>query len=288
METRNDPMLELLVGTMDAPTDSRALADAACYSVAHTYRLFRRTGSGTPMATRRRLLLERAAYELTRTRRSATEIAFDSGYGSLEGFSRAFRTAYGVAPSQYRKLAPTDYRLTGSALHFVPAPSSLDRRQGAMTMNLLDLILDDHRRVMHRNLDLCERLPAETWDTVLPGTNPFPWMADDETLRDLMGRCCGFGEPWIHMLDDQPGTTHDGTVPSFRAQLDENHRRFRELVRRIESEGSWDLTFVDHECEPPEVFSYGSVVRMNLVYTSHARVTLEQHLNRLNVEVPFG
>lgn len=38
------------------------------------------------------------------------------------------------------------------------------------------------------------------------------------------------------------------------------------------------MTFVDHECEPPQVFSYGSVALMIFVFTDHARVELDAEL----------
>lgn len=284
METSPGELVEIL----ERATNVRELADQACFSVAQTYRVFERLGVAKPMAARRRLRLERAAYELTHTENSATEIAFDAGFGSLEGFSRAFRSAYGVPPSGYRRLAPTDYRLGGDGLHFIPHPSPIDRRQGAITMTLLDLIFDDHRASLHKLLDQLETQPAEAWNAIVHDANAFPWMSDDETVRELASRNCGFGEPWIHLLDGKPATRDDGTVPSLRAKLDESHARFKKLVKQFEQEGSWDLTFVDGECDPPEVFSYGSVVLMEIVYASHARICLEQHLRKLGLPVGIG
>lgn len=277
-----------LVGILERATNVRELADTACFSVAQTYRVFERLGVGKPMAARRRLRLERAAYELLQTAKSATEIAFDAGFGSLEGFSRAFRSAYGISPSKYRRLAPSDHRLGNDGLHFIPHPSPIDRRQGAITMTLLDLIFDDHRTSVHGLLDKLETQPESTWNEVVQNSNAFPWMSDDETVRELASRNCGFGEPWIHLLDGKPATHDDGTVPSLRKKLDESHGRFKALVKRFEQEGSWDLTFVDGECDPPEVFSYGSVVLMEIVYVSHARVCLEQHLRKAGLPVGIG
>lgn len=277
-----------LVGILVGAASVRELADTACFSVAQTYRVFERLGVARPMAARRRLRLERAAYELTRTDLSATEIGIDAGFGSLEGFSRAFRSAYGFPPSVYRRLAPTDYRLGDGGLHFVPHVSSMNRRQGAITMTLLDLIFDDHRTSVLGLLEKLEAQPSSIWDEVVPNSNAFPWMKDDETVRELASRNCGFGSPWIHLLDGKPRATDDGTLPSLRAKLENNHGRFKQLVQRFEKEGSWDLTFVDGECDPPEVFSYGSVVLMEIVYCSHARVCLEQHLRKSGVPVGFG
>ena len=44
-----------------------------------------------------------ALKEVRDNKRSFLDIAFDYGYSSHEAFTRAFKTAYGVTPSQYRK-----------------------------------------------------------------------------------------------------------------------------------------------------------------------------------------
>src|SRR5258708_6261284 len=61
----------------------------------------------TPVAMRRRLLLERAAWQLSRTQLSVTEISLNANYGSLEAFTRAFRKAFRVSPSLYRRIGAT-------------------------------------------------------------------------------------------------------------------------------------------------------------------------------------
>ena len=45
---------------------------------------------------RRRLLLERAAWQLSRTQLPVTDISLNANYGSLEAFSRAFRKAFAI------------------------------------------------------------------------------------------------------------------------------------------------------------------------------------------------
>ena len=50
----------------------------------------------------RRLRLERAASQLKLGAASVTHIAFDAGYESHEAFTRSFRAAFGLPPSQFR------------------------------------------------------------------------------------------------------------------------------------------------------------------------------------------
>lgn len=286
MTPEKEDLAKLIESSMDLETRPRDIADAAKFSVAQTYRLFGRSGHGSPMKVLRRLRLERSAWSLTHTDQAITEMAFDAGYESLEGFSRAFRAAYGVSPRDYRRYAPSDYRLGLGGLHFWP-DASRTPRQGETTLTLLDLLLNEHIDHMNRALDAYDQLTEEQRNLVVPGVNPLPWEAPDLSIAEMFSRNCGFGEPWIHMLDEMPESRNDGTVPSLRKQLQENDRRFRALAKKVEQEGTWDLTFVDSECEPPQVFSYGSVIVMQLVYTSHGRVVLEQQLRRFERPITF-
>jgi AraC-like DNA-binding protein len=44
-----------------------------------------------------------AAYLLKNTNMSVSDIAYESGFGSIRSFNRAFAAIYGVTPTEYRK-----------------------------------------------------------------------------------------------------------------------------------------------------------------------------------------
>ena len=99
--------------------DEAALAEQAYLSRFHFGREFRRVVGEAPGEMERRLRLERAAHALRATAQDVTGIAFDAGYDSLEGFSRAFRRAYGLSPSRYRILPAPPPSLPGpSGVHY--------------------------------------------------------------------------------------------------------------------------------------------------------------------------
>jgi AraC family transcriptional regulator len=78
------------------------LARVAHFSVHHFHRVFKAL-VGEPVREHvRRLRLEAAAVALKTTPRSVLEVALESGYGSHESFSRAFRQMFGVSPSEFR------------------------------------------------------------------------------------------------------------------------------------------------------------------------------------------
>lgn len=271
-------------GLMDADVSSRSLAGDASYSVAQFYRRFRKDVGDPPLQLRRRLLLERAAYELTRTESPISEIALRARYESFEGFSRGFRHAFGVAPRRYRALKITDYRLDPShAVHFAPLNSTEADRQGAIAMNMIERLCGAHYLNMKLILDRCETLTDEQLD--LPIENyydPLPWMSGSQTLRTLLQHIVGTGAPWPGVPAEK---VHDlSTLAGLRDALDERFPRFMSLVASHESEGLWDLTFVDAECDPPMVFSYGGWIGHVIVFENYRRIALMAALKSLGIE----
>jgi len=81
----------------------RTVSEISGYSEYHLSRRFREI---TGMQFRSYLRARRLAFALKDVRdtaRSILEIALDHGFSSNEAFTRAFREAYGVSPSKYRK-----------------------------------------------------------------------------------------------------------------------------------------------------------------------------------------
>ena len=100
----NDDRLVALVGhSLDDSASGASLADNAAYSRGHYQRVFRDMTGEAPGECRRRLLLERAAHRLRYSNDRITDIALLAGFDSLEGFSRAFRKAFGASPSVFRR-----------------------------------------------------------------------------------------------------------------------------------------------------------------------------------------
>lgn len=79
------------------------IANKVCSSPYHFHRNFREFTGETLYNCVRRLRLERASYKLHNTYDRITDIAIDSGYESLESFSKAFKLEYGLNPSDIRK-----------------------------------------------------------------------------------------------------------------------------------------------------------------------------------------
>lgn len=98
--------LALIVHQLDEALDLTALAERAALSPLHFHRIFRGMVGETPLELHRRLRLERAAARLASSEAPVTSVAFDAGYETHESFTRAFRAAYGMAPTEFRAKAP--------------------------------------------------------------------------------------------------------------------------------------------------------------------------------------
>jgi AraC family transcriptional regulator len=119
-----------LVDTLDASADLTYLARLAGLSPFHFHRVFRGMVGETPLELHRRLRLERAAWMLRNSKSGVTAIAFAAGYETHEAFTRAFRAAFGEAPSDYRRnryarpllAAPcgVHFKTSGTAHPFTP------------------------------------------------------------------------------------------------------------------------------------------------------------------------
>ncbi len=79
------------------------VAQASYVSLSHLQSMFSRAlhiSMGDYIAKRKLCI---AAFDLTNTGKSITEIAFDFGYANMESFSRAFKKQFLLSPSAYRK-----------------------------------------------------------------------------------------------------------------------------------------------------------------------------------------
>src|SRR3954454_3644834 len=127
-EDKADRLSAIVTNSLDTQAKTQDLARQAYQSRTQFHKLFRTLVEETPAAMRRRLLLERAAYQLAHTVMSVTDIALDAHYGSLEAFTRAFRKTFRTSPSIYRRMRDWHFHLPASnKIHFLVPGSSVER-----------------------------------------------------------------------------------------------------------------------------------------------------------------
>lgn len=286
-ESGRDRLRELLDAVLDE--DHATLADMAggAYSSPfHFNRRLRRDAGEPPVAMRRRVMLERAAWRIAGGS-SVTDAAFEAGYESVEGFSRAYSRAFGHPPS------------TPAAGHWLPAPNgihfhpptslwvqSTEQAMNPITEHLVRHDLDDTRSL----LDLAKGVPGEAYESPqLPGLQVLGFDGPDESLAQLLEHLVATKEIWLAAIhgDDFP-PAGDRDPSSLLARHDEVAPRWLATVRDLDARGAWEDQLVDALCDPPESFVMGSVFTHVVTYAAARRQVARHLLRQHGVEVDEG
>ncbi|MBL8234873.1 MAG: helix-turn-helix domain-containing protein, partial [Bryobacterales bacterium] len=289
--SRAHKLTSVVAGSLDQETAaSDELARQAHHSRTHFFRLFRALIDETPGAMRRRLLLERAAWQLHNSNQTVTAIAFDAGYQSLEAFTRAFRKAFRISPSLYRRMGVSHTRLPAPNGYHFCAPGS---RSEGDTMNLYDLFAGHDSWHTRRLLEAAKTLTDEQLDKPLRHqTKLLPWEAPEQNLREILERIVFTKEVWTAALTggELPATSTQKASPaSLLARLEKVDAAFHGVLSGVSQRGAWGDTFVDALCQPPETFTFGGMFAHVMTFNGYRRLTATDALRGLGVEIEgFG
>ena len=94
-------MQDYIAGNLDQNITLADLAKAAGYSPWYSYRLFHSLLHMTPSVYIRRLRLSRSALRLRDEKVKIIDVAYDSGFESVDGYQRAFYKEFGCNPYEY-------------------------------------------------------------------------------------------------------------------------------------------------------------------------------------------
>ena len=281
-----DPLRRLLDAVLAEPHDRLAdMAAGAFTSRFHFVRTVSAVAGESPVALRRRVTLERAAWRLQRGG-SVTDTAFESGYESVEGFTRAFTRAYGHPPTAMAAVERAGHWLPApNGIHFHsptvlyvdaaeggPAPSGRSEvSAGNVTALQVRHDLDDITAL----LDATARLPHAEYERIrLPGSRPRHWDGPDESLAQVMWHLVHSKPPWLAAIAGEPAPEldPDPAPASLRARHREIGPRWLALIRDIDRRGAWADRIVDALCDPPESFLLSQIVAHELTFSAHRRL----------------
>jgi AraC-like DNA-binding protein/uncharacterized damage-inducible protein DinB len=283
----------IVASSLDTQGKTQDLARQAYQSRTQFHRLFRTVVEETPGAMRRRLLLERAAYQLAHTGMPVTDVALDANYGSLEAFSRAFRKAFRTSPSLYRRMRDPHFHLPApNKVHFL-APGSPTR--GGGDMDLFDRFAGNDSWHTRRLLEYANTLTEEQLDQPLPTvTEVLPWRESNKTLRQLLENIIFTKEVWTAALSgadmDMSGPPKSLRSPQAMLQrLEKTDAALHRILSDVRNRSAWDDTFVDALCEPAETFTFGGVFAHIMTFNAHRRLMALDALRQLGVQTQgFG
>jgi AraC-like DNA-binding protein len=286
-ESGRDRLRELIDAVLDEEHGTLAdMAGGAYSSPYHFNRRLRRDAGEPPVAMRRRVMLERAAWRIAGGA-SVTDAAFEAGYESVEGFARAYARSFGHPPS------------TPAAGHWLPAPNgihfhppmslwvqSTEQAMNPITEQLVRHDLDDTRHL----IDLAKGVPPEAYGAPLvPGLQLLSFDGPDESLAHVLEHLVATKEIWLAAIEGadfpeggarDPGSLlerHDAVAP-----------RWLGTVRDLDSRGAWDDRLIDALCDPPESFQMGSVFAHVITFAAARRQVARHALRRHGVEVDDG
>jgi AraC family transcriptional regulator len=299
-------LIDLVLASLDERgADGRALAERAHFSRDHLDRLLAAATGESPMALRRRLLLERAAWQLRAGVATASEAAAAADYGSLAAFSRAFARAYGEPPSEFAR-SPRAVALDApNGIHFHPPaglllpridgvaggppPAGAGRASGAaaaaLGRDLTERMVSHHLGRSRELLALAADLPAADLDRPLrPGLTILEFEGEEPSAAAMAERLVYTLEIWVAAAVGEQFPPRESGPPL--ARLDRVAPRFERFARRVRDGGAWDDAFVDALCEPPQSFTYGGVIAHVLTYGAIRREALAGVLAELGAAVP--
>ncbi len=295
-DQERDRLRELLDAVLDE--GNRTLEEMAGDAYSSPFHFSRRLARGAgepPVGMRRRVLLERAAWQLGGGA-SVTQVAFAAGYESVEGFARAFAKAFGYPPSATADRSTSHWLPAPNGIHFHPPTSLwLDHGEastarsgsGEVTEVMVRHDVEDVRDL----LEVVKGLSEEEYHRVrLPGNAALGWDGPDESIAQAMRHLVLTKEVWVAAIEgyEFPDMSGDDDAVALAARHEAVAGRWLAMVRDIDRCGGWEDRIIDALCEPPQSFVLGGVLAHVLIFSAHRRQLARMMLRGTGASIDSG
>ncbi len=149
------------------------LSKVSSYSPWHSYRLFRKYVGITPAEYIRKIRLSKSAMRLKNEKVKVIDVAFDLGFCSAEGYTRAFYKEFGMTPIEYAR-EPVPITL------FIPYRiESIDKKREKIDMSnvknvFIQVVRKPERKVIIKRgvkadeyWDYCNEVGCDVWGKLM-------------------------------------------------------------------------------------------------------------------------
>lgn len=236
------------------------LAEEALFSPWYARKIFEQYTGLTPARYIRRLKLSRSALRLRDEKCGVLDIALDMGFGSAEGYQRAFRNEFGINPRAYAE-APVPIPLF---IPYLVKPKDSERNdtmENVKTVFVTEVNRPARKVIIKRGIkadeymSYCEEVGCDVWGILasirtLDGEPVCMWLP--EHLRDPKAN--------IYVQGAEVPTDFDGTVPEgfevidlpagsflmFRGEPFEEEQYVQAIQQVWQAEEKFDLTSVGY------------------------------------------
>lgn len=160
-------MQDYISGHINEEIDIAELAKAASFSPWYARKIFIKHLGMTPAVYIRRLKLSKSALRLRDEKISVLDVAMDMGFGSVDGYQRAFRREFGCNPKEYA-LSPIPIWLFTP--YFIMDEERKKRKMSEIRNVFIQVIEKPSRKVIIKRglnaneyFSYCEEVGCDVW-----------------------------------------------------------------------------------------------------------------------------
>ncbi len=158
---------------LNEPISLAELAKASMFSPWYSHRLFKELTGLAPADYIRRLKLSRSALRLREKGCRVTDIAFETGFGSVDGYQRAFLREFGCNPREYAAHPVPIYLFIPYGVKYKAIAEEKKHMENIHNV-FIQVIEKPERRVMIKRgvkatdyFEYCEELGCEVWGLLM-------------------------------------------------------------------------------------------------------------------------
>lgn len=166
-------MQDYIESHLDEPINLAKLAEVSLFSPWHSYRIFREYTGLTVADYVRRLRLSRSALRLKAENCRIIDVAYDLGFGSVDGYTRAFRREFGCNPAEYAAFPVPITLFVPYGVKFRQMRKEYDNMERVQSVFIREIRKPARKAIVKRGVKAeeyfayCEEVGCDVWGLLL-------------------------------------------------------------------------------------------------------------------------